>query len=321
MIPEIKKGTVVAVEEMSVGKVLTLTDWQIACSTPDGNIKLVSIDVHQQPDDVGYEIKPGAWRIAPKGGLQKVNFQQSVYYPTETSAKLNKIFSTFKDNLHVYDELGLTIKRRGVLLGSNPGIGKSSLINNFCSKLVNDSAACVLFIDNENVDYETVQTMFRKDKKEASFIVLVIEDIGGSDLTQKASKVDSTLLNFLDGQEGIFNTPTLIIGTTNYLDLMQASINSRPGRFDVVMEVAPPAEAECIDFTERFLKRVLTDSEKTSIKGKKLSPAYLRECVIRHRLDSITFEEAVSEILKQRKLSESGEHGSGGKASVGFLDD
>ena len=317
-----KKGTVIAVEEMAVGKELILTDWQIACSTPDGNIKLVSVDVtEEEEDDIGYEITAGAWRITPKSGLQPIVFQDSVYYETTTSRELTAVFNSFKDNLHVYDELGITIKRRGVLLGSEPGVGKTALLNRFCKGLVKELNSCILFIDNENVDFEVVQRMFRRDKHEVSFIVLVIEDIGGGNLSERASHVDSTLLNFLDGQEGMFTTPTLIIGTTNYLDLLQKSVNSRPGRFDVVMEVAPPAEAECIDFVERFLKRPLTSEEQKAIAGKKLTAAYLRECAVRHRLLNIPFVESVEQILKQRKLSENGEHSSGGRPSVGFMED
>lgn len=321
-----KTATVIDISLLTPGASIQLSDWQIACSTPEG-IKLVTLEITEpEQDTTGYEIKKGSWRITPKLGIQKVEFQNSIYYPTETSARLLKIFNVFKENLHVYDELGLKIKKRGVLLGSNPGFGKSALLNNFCSNLTSESDACVLFIDNENVDYEVVQRMFRNAKEtDASFVVLVIEDIGGSDLDSRHHHVDSTLLNFLDGQEGIFKIPTLVVGTTNYLDKLQKSINSRPGRFDVVLEVQPPGEEESVKFVQNFLKRDLNDAERASLAGKKLSPAYLRECVIRHRLNSISFIEAVEEVLAQRGLSEAGAHATGkitGNVGFGgFLDD
>lgn len=315
-----KVAKIKSIQKLAPGAEIPLSDWQIACSSPDGTINLAVLDIDMPEQDTSnYEIKKGAWRISPKSGIQKIEFQNSTYYKTETSQKLQNIFSTFKQNLHVYEELGLKTKKRGVLLGSEPGIGKSSLINNFCSSLVSETDACVLFIDNENVDFEIVQKMFRNCKENVvSFIVLVIEDIGGSDLYSRNHHVDSTLLNFLDGQEGIFKIPTLVIGTTNYLDMLQKSVNSRPGRFDIVMEVQAPGEAESIDFVQKFLKRELTESEKESIKGKKLSPAYLRECVIRHKLDSISFENAVEQILKQRTLSEEKAHKSGGLTRLGL---
>jgi len=315
-----KTARVLDIRTLEVGAEIQLGDWQIACNTPEG-MKLITLDITEpERDSTGYEIKKGSWRITPKTGIQKVEFQNSVYYATETSVRLNKIFNVFKENIHVFDELGLKIKKRGVLLGSSPGTGKSSLINNFCSKLVSESDACVLFIDNENVDYEIVQGMFRRASlADASFVVLVIEDIGGSDLESRHHHVDSTLLNFLDGQEGIYKIPTLVIGTTNYLDKLQKSINSRPGRFDIVLEVQPPGELESIDFVQNFLKRELTSVEKQSVAGKKLTPAYLRECVIRHRLNSILFVEAVEEVLAQRALSESGSHAEGKiRGGLGF---
>jgi SpoVK/Ycf46/Vps4 family AAA+-type ATPase len=325
--PEIPKGKqvkVISVDKLTPGTEFRLSDWQIAASNADGTITMANMEItHSDAIDEGaYEIRPGSWRVTPRTGLQKVEFLNSVYYPTETSERLNKIFNTFRNNLHVYDELGLKAKKRGVLLGSIPGVGKSSLINNFCSSLLGHSRACILYVDNENVDFETVQKMFRKAEiTAADFIVLVIEDIGGSDLSDRNHHIDSTLLNFLDGQEGMFRIPTLVIGTTNYLDLLKDSITSRPGRFDIVMEVLPPGEAESILFVENFMKRPLADNEKAALKGKNYTPAYLRECVIRHRLDEISFIEAENFIYEQRKLSENKQHKNPGRRSMGFIED
>lgn len=306
---------------LAPGVEFELRDWQIACSADSGSMVIANLDIEESKEEnAEYEIQKGVWRITPKQGLQKVNFLNSVYYATETSVRLGNIFQTFKKNIHVYEELGIKAKKRGVLLGSVPGVGKSALINNFCQNLTKETDACVLYIDNSNVDYELVQTMFRRAKLEdASFIVLVIEDIGGSDLEEQTHHIDSTLLNFLDGQEGIFKIPTLVIGTTNYLDLLQDSITSRPGRFDIVLQVQPPSDEESIKFVQDFMKRDLTDSEKKAIVGKKFTPAYLRESVIRHRLDEIPFEEAVKALFDQRKLSESKSHKSGRLAAdLGF---
>lgn len=308
-----KRVTVQSVSQLIPGQKIDLHDWQVISSYPDGTHMMADMTVESiadgVEDDIGYEIKKGAWRITPKLGLQAVHFSDSVYYPTSTSQRLGKIFSTFKKNLHVYDELGLKEKRRAVLLGSAPGVGKSSLINNFAKSIQKEADACILYIDNENIDFEVVQKMFRKAKVEAcSFIVLVIEDIGGSDLESRNHNVDSTLLNFLDGQEGMFKIPTLIIGTTNYLDSLQNSLTSRPGRFDVVLEVANMNAAESIQFAEDFIKRELTAPEKKAIQDKNYTAAYIKECIIRHRLDDISLEEAAKELDAQRALGENKSH-------------
>ena len=125
------------------------------------------------------------------------------------------------------------------------------------------------------------------------------EDIGGSGLNERRNSIDSTLLNFLDGQDGVFQIPTLIVGTTNYLDDLGQALR-RPGRFDDVIEVLPPSDDECVQLIEDFIKRELTKEEKQAIKGKELNPAYLKEAVIRHKLEDISLETAIKDLTKQK---------------------
>jgi SpoVK/Ycf46/Vps4 family AAA+-type ATPase len=316
-----KIATVKSVETLAPGVSFELCDWHVATTKPDGSMVLVNMDLKMpdEEEDARYYIRPGSYRVTPKNGLQSIKFSDSVYHETETSVRLRKLFNTFKSNLHVYEELGITNKKRGILLGSAPGVGKSSLINNFCKALSTEEKACVLFIDSEEVNYETIISMFRKaNTEDTSFIVVVIEDIGGGDLNDRRHSVDSTMLNFLDGQEGMFSIPTLIVATTNHLDLLANSLTSRPGRFDFVEEVMPPGDEESFKFVEDFIKRPMNDSEKSVIRGKKFTPAYLRECVIRHRLDSISFEEAVEQLTKQRTLSEGKRRQAGGSRTMGL---
>lgn len=301
-----KHGKVRSVVELKPGAIVNFNDFQVCASNADGSIHMVNMDIHEPkpegPQNENYRIVPGAWRITPRQGIQPIQFSENVYFETETSAKLSKIFNTFKNRLHVYDELELQKKKRAILLGSKPGCGKSALINHFCKTLLKEKNACVLFIDNQNVDFETVQTMFRTaDKNAVDFIVLVIEDIGGNDLNSRRQNVDSTLLNFLDGADGVYHIPTLVVGTTNFLDELSETLTDRPGRFDVVETVQPPKDEDTIFLAESFIKRHLTQSEKEAVTGKGFTPAYLRECVIRHKLDDITMEEAVSQLQAQRK--------------------
>lgn len=315
-----KKAKVHSLTKLEPGVTIDMRDWHIACSLPDGSVNIASMDlIVPEQDDKGYEIQKGVWRVTPKAGLQKIEFGEKAYYPTKTTHDLHRVFNNFKNNIKEFDFLGIPEKKRGVLLGSVPGVGKSSLISNFCKTLVQEKSACVLYIDSQEVDYETIQRMFRRAPKNAvEFIVLVIEDIGGSGLDARHHNVDSTLLNFLDGQEGLFKIPTLVVATTNYLDVLGTEITSRPGRFDIVMEVAAPGEEETIKLVTDFVRRELTPKEKECIKGKGFTPAYLRECVIRHKLDSISLEEAVNQLSKQRELSEKKVHRTGNKRSMGF---
>lgn len=315
MAKEIKNiGTINHVTKLEKGAVINLSDWQMAVSDNNGDVVLIDMFVEPfKKEDSGYEIHTGAWRITPKNGLQPVVFTHTPYFETETSEKMLEAFNNFLNNLHVYEELGISSKKRGVLLCSEPGIGKSSLINNFCSKL-DLKSTCVLYIDSEYVDFEVVQTMFRKNKnKEVKNIVLIVEDIGGTNQEENGSRISGTLLNFLDGQEGVFCTPTLIVGTTNYVSEMKNKPLLRPGRFDVVLEVLPPALPECALILKGILKRDITEEELKCIDGKKFTPAVLKEIAIRHRLYNIPFNEAAKQVAKQLEIIKIKE-----KESVGF---
>jgi SpoVK/Ycf46/Vps4 family AAA+-type ATPase len=315
-------GKVVQVQVLEPGTEIDMDAWQISGVSSDGKIVVASLDIPEDEDTTDYTIQKGAWRISPKNGLEKVHYTEKKYYATDTYNKISKFFNNFKNNLHVFDEFGITEKKRGILLGSIPGVGKTALINQFCKELVaSEPDACILSIDSNEVDFEAVQKMFRKAKPgDASFIVLILEDIGGPALDDRHSNVDSTMLNFLSGQEGLFSIPTLIVGTTNYLDSLGDTLTSRPDRFDVVVQVESPKDDECVDFLENFMRRKMTEGEKSSIRGKDFTLAYLRECAIRHRLDSIPFEEAVELLLNQRKKSANKTHAKN-NVSIGFLDD
>jgi SpoVK/Ycf46/Vps4 family AAA+-type ATPase len=150
-------------------------------------------------------------------------------------------------------------------------------------------------------------------------LTLIVEDIGGSNLDERSSDVSSTLLNFLDGNDGIFKIPTLIIGTTNHLDMLSDSIISRPGRFDIVLQLQPMGKVESVKLAENFIKRELTESEKNAIATEGFTAAYIKEAIVRHRLDDISLEESVAQIKTQRKLSEEKTHKEGkSRRKTGF---
>jgi SpoVK/Ycf46/Vps4 family AAA+-type ATPase len=88
--------------------------------------------------------------------------------------------------------------------------------------------------------------------------VLVVEDL---DWLLKQVNV-STFLNLLDGVESAVSGGLLLIATTNHPDALDPAVNNRPGRFDVVMEVASPDEALRL----RFLTQRLPDASAESLR-------------------------------------------------------
>jgi SpoVK/Ycf46/Vps4 family AAA+-type ATPase len=156
-------------------------------------------------------------------------------------------------------------------------------------------------------------------KDRVNLAVLIIEDIGGTELSHRDTSVSSEMLNFLDGNSDVFKIPTLIIGTTNFINLLGSTLCDRPGRFDKIIEVLPPKDSEIKILAEEFLGRPLEKDEENAIFGKKFTPAYCKEIIIRHELYNITIAEAAKELEEQRKKSREQKHGNN-KKNTGFGD-
>jgi SpoVK/Ycf46/Vps4 family AAA+-type ATPase len=276
----------------------------VSASQPDGTIKMVDIEVISELEDSDlskYEIIPGAFRVTPQHGLQKLDLLDEVYFETSTTKFLMKRFNAFCNKQHKYEEWG-RIKKRSFLLGSIPGVGKSALIRYFCRSIMTRSDVCIMKVESDDVSWETMTKMFiRARPTEVKLIVLVVEDIGGTYLQERSTNVGSDLLNFLDGNTDCFKIPTLIIGTTNYLNILGPILNDRPGRCDFVMQVEPPSDDEITTIVENFIKRPMVASEKKALYGKFFTPAHCIEAIVRSELDDIDIEEAAKELLIQRK--------------------
>lgn len=265
--------------------------------------------------------KPGTWMLSSKNALVKLDIKDVKYFETETYEEISNHFRKFRDKIDtVYKRRGLLAKR-SFLLGSSPGCGKSSLINKFITEIKDEEGMCIIRIDSSNIDYDDVLTALTLSKQDKiSFLILVIEDIGGTSLHERSNRVDGALLNMLDGNQDVFKVPTLVIATTNYLDLLDKTLTNRPGRFDFVYEVPPPKDSELIWLMEQFLEREMTKEEKAAVSGKKINPAYGKEIVIRSEVYDITIEEAAKQILEQRDKATSGSYHKE-KTTMGFGDD
>lgn len=306
-----KKLKVKSVTPLIEGAEIELSDLQVSASNDAGVISMVDLAVlDNETHNESYKITPGVWRVTPKEGLQHLDLPDETYFETDTYRDLTRRFDSFRSKLDtVYGKYGLT-KKRSVLLGSEPGTGKTSLIRQFNRKLRHEDGMCILVVDNEDVNWETLITMFIKSKPEdAKFIVLVLEDLGGAGLHERRADVPSTMLNFLDGNSDCFKIPILILATTNFINEVGGQLTDRPGRFDIVLQVEPPQDEEIRFLMESFLKRKLTEEETTALLGHKFTPAYAREALIRAELEDVSISQAVKEVLEQREKSKNKTHG------------
>ena len=307
----------VSITDLKDGSSFNVKPMHTIVSQPDGTIKIVSMDIESGDKNEVYKIVQGAYRVTPKDGLQPVVFPDITYYETEESKELKDLFiRRFLRKTDVFKRAGITPKR-SVLLSSEPGVGKSSCIQNFCKGLLAENPkCCVLYVDSEHVKTENLIDMFRSATPETvtdvDFIVLITEDIGGTSLDRLDSQVDSDLLNFMDGAPGVFNIPTLHILTTNFPDELAHTLTERPGRVDDMITIRPPNAEGCAALAKQYAKTIsnkdLSKEEVDHLIGKDFSPAYIKEIVLRAELYDITIEESVKQLVKQRESSRKGTH-------------
>jgi hypothetical protein len=193
-------------------------------------------------------------------------------------------FSKRKD----YEDLGLRHKR-GVLVYGSPGNGKTLRIMKCATEFVTQYECLVFTLSSSvrTVDFLHCLVPIIRNRNN----IVIMEEI-----TDRAMNDLQSTLRFLDGDTSWSNT--YIIATTNYPDKLPASFIDRPGRFDVLIEVNDPDDLSRKTYIEHFLGAV-DDSLVKEIAG--YSIAYLREMIIRSKLDKVTLDVTIK-MMKDRKV-------------------
>lgn len=201
--------------------------------------------------------------------------------------KLPADMSLFFEKRQAYVDLGMRHKR-GALVYGPPGNGKTFRIMKCASEFVKQHECLVFTLSNSIRTVDFLQ--YLNPVIEGRNNIVVMEEI-----TERASNDVQATLRFLDGDTSWNNS--YIIATTNYPERLPANMIDRPGRFDVLLEVGHPDDQSRKIYIEHFLGTV----DPVVIKDTKdYSIAYLREMVIRSKLDSIPFADTIK-IMRERK--------------------
>lgn len=287
--------------------------------------------IEEEPDKkaISFEMVPGIFKLEPtpvglmasKIETQKVDFLET----SKAYEEIIKQIRAFFKNLHVYKKLGITHPKRGLLLHSAPGVGKSSTIARVSEYYAKEEKMCVLVWPSDVIRPDDLEGFLTKntDWSGVDGLILLIEDIGGGQdiYGSQHSKIPASLLNFLDGINDVFLKPTFIIGTTNNPDALLDSLTSRPGRFDAVIELKTPNAADRIHFLKFFAKDDYTLDAQDEKAIEKLtegfSVAHLKEVFFRAMLLEKTMLETAAEIKMHIKRVKTGLTNQA-PASVGF---
>lgn len=180
----------------------------------------------------------------------------------------------------VYKSNGLQVKR-GLILASDPGTGKSTLVKILCNQI---PWSLVWATPKHLSDAKQVAQIIGLCK-ELSPTVLVLEDIdlyGGSREMNHNPQLLGEMMNQLDGVQD--NTDIITIATTNNKEVLDKALLNRPGRFDKVIDVPLPDYNERLQMIKVF-SNGLVDEKMTFLKqvagecSEKFTGAKVRELV------------------------------------------
>jgi AAA+ superfamily predicted ATPase len=260
------------------------------------------------------QIKPGFHTLSESASgitTSRIEFRQRTLLEDVTSTKsIIQEARLFFSKLSVYDKLGRP-KKRGVLLYSAPGYGKSSSIEKFCVDFAHEDPGTVVLVwPTSQIDADSIVHFLSHRAEytpECTRVILVIEDIGGGEPgdDRGTRAVGSGLLNLLDGIGITFKLPTFIVATTNHPESLLQALADRPGRFDRLIKLSPPTHDERIRLLAFISKRELTDEEKECIGRKgteEFSVAHLEEIAVRSLLHDKSYPEVVQEMIDHTKL-------------------
>jgi len=178
-------------------------------------------------------------------------YDEILVLPTEDVNKVVAQIQDFWTKGDKFKEYGLAHKR-GILLYGAAGNGKSSLINQIITNLIEKQDGIVLTIKSggDLKSFASFMPEYFKVIEPERPVVTIIEDLDG--LLEYNSENETLLLNILDGLEQM--EKMVYIGTTNYPEKLKARILQRPSRFDIRLEIKSPTPDVRKFYFEKKLK-------------------------------------------------------------------
>jgi len=202
--------------------------------------------------------------------------------------------------------------RRGVLMGSVAGTGKTQVCRILCNVLP-DSTTLIWATPKALYESEKIQDLFEAARY-FSPTLIIIEDIDfiGTSRDFVQNPILGELLTQLDGNDpnhGIF-----VIATTNRPEQLDVALANRPSRFDVKLEFSLPEENERIELMKLFTKGMKFDQsidyKKIAAISNGLTGAHIKEIFVYAQLKAlkrgskkISFSD-VEERVKQYKADD-----------------
>lgn len=286
--------------------------------TPEGKFVQLSY-IEENKEVIPFTVTPGIFSICNNMAgfyLEKTSFtKDNILEDFVNTKEIEDKADCFFRNVDKYKDLGFDVARRNMLLWGAPGTGKSSGLAKVANKYNDLGKTAVIIFQTEKYEAYQVKDFIKSFAYDGvERLILIMEDIGGMEMEDVRRGADAGLLSLLDNNEKTLKIPTLTIATTNFPEALMGSLTNRPGRFDDKIKVSYPNKDARFRLMSFFVKRELSEGEMTALTLKTaetLTPAHLKEALIRSVIHEKTLEQALRDILKemeeyQRAFKEAG---------------
>lgn len=237
-------------------------------------------------------LPPGLYTLMLKQwGLQfeckNINVDDLLQFPESKSDRILKEIEHFWNRGEFFKKYGF-LHRRGYMFYGPAGSGKTALVQLIISNILKNGGIVFNCGNPDLLDYGL--QIFREIEPNRQ-IVCLFEDIDA--IIERYG--DSDLLSILDGENQV--DKVLNIATTNYPELLDPRIVSRPRRFDRLIHIGMPSDKVRRDYFHRKLQIEKKELDKWVESTDSFSFAACAELVISVKCLGKKFDESVK-ILK-----------------------
>lgn len=234
-------------DQLQNGRSVAATKLIAAASTHSTNLHEEDVLVF---DDDEWKKDTKLWKSVQKAKWEDVILDQKL------KDNLTRDIAGFFDHKNDYKQFDVPWKR-GIILHGLPGNGKTISVKALIRGLATRPDPIPTLYVKSTAGYQgtiyAIRQIFKKARKMAPCL-LILEDLD-SIITENTR---SFFLNEVDGLEG--NEGIMMIGTTNYLEKLDAGITKRPSRFDRKYHFDLPAAPERARYCHYWQSR-LTDNK------------------------------------------------------------
>lgn len=208
-------------------------------------IEEVQLWANQSNDSFEVYLYQGYWRKVSRKAKRALD---SIVLPKTQKQRIISDVQGFIDSKKWYLDRGIPY-RRGLLFWGQPGTGKTSLAMGIAGMF--DLRIYAINLGSVKDDQDLVNAITQIPEKS----MLLIEDIDAATRDRGTDENESniSLAGLLNAIDGVFSRDgRLLVMTTNYPDKLDKAL-TRPGRVDLMEEIAPLAAPEILTMSKQFL--------------------------------------------------------------------